>query len=51
MQNGTASAEKLQQTELAEKERVALAPQSELLGKMPELLLPKEKETVQITRS
>ena len=49
-----ASAEKLEHTGLAEKERVASVPQSEQLAKKPEPPLPKGKGTepsVQITRS
>ena len=49
-----ASAEKLEHTGSAEKERVASAPQSEQLANTPELPLPKGKGTelcVQITKS
>ena len=49
-----ASAEKLEHTEPAEKERVALMPQREQLARTPELPLPKGKETepsIQSTRS
>ena len=48
------SAEKLEHTGPAEKERVALVPQSERLSSTPEPRFPKSKETepsVQITRS
>ena len=48
-----ASAEKLEHTGPAKKERVASVPQSEQLASTPELLLPKGKETepsVQSTR-
>ena len=46
-----ASEEKFEQTGLAESERVAAVPQSEQLARMPELLLPKEKESsVRIVR-
>ena len=47
-----ASAEKLKHTEPGEKERVASAPQSERLARIPELSLPNGKGTessVQIT--
>ena len=53
VQNGQASAEKLEQTEPAEKERVALVPQREQLARTPEPPLPKGKGTepsVQSTR-
>ena len=49
-----ASAEKLEQTGPAEKERVASVPQREQLARTPELPLPKGKRTepsVQSTRS
>ena len=49
-----ASAEKLEHTEPAEKERVASMPQREQLARMPEPPLPKGKETkpsIQSTRS
>ena len=49
-----ASAEKLEHTGPAEKERVASAPQREQLARTPEPPLPKEKGTepsVQSTRS
>ena len=46
-----ASAEKLKHTGPAEKERVALVPQSEQLASMPELLLPKEEEQGHLFRS
>ena len=49
-----ASAEKLEHTEPAEKERVALVPQREQLARTPEPPLPKGKGTeplVQSTRS
>ena len=44
-QMAQASAEKLEHTGPAEKERVALVPQTEHLASMPELPLPKEKGT------
>ena len=47
------SAEKLEQTELAEKKRVAIVPQSEQLARTPQPPLPERKGTepsVQITR-
>ena len=40
-QNGQASAEKLEHTGPAEKERVALVPQREQLASMPEPFLPR----------
>ena len=49
-----ASAEKLEHTRLAEKERVASVPQREQLARMPELPLPRGKQTespVQSTKS
>ena len=52
LQMAQASAEKLEQTGPAEKERVASAPQSEQLARTPEPFLSKGKEpSVQITRS
>ena len=54
LQNDTASAEKLEHTGPAEKERVVSVPQREQLASTPELSLPKGKGTelsVQITRS
>ena len=47
-----ASAEKLERTVPAEKERMALVPQRKQLASTPELPLPKRKEpSVQSTRS
>ena len=48
---GQASAEKFKQTELAEKERVALVPQSKQLARTPEPPFPKEKEQCHLSRS
>ena len=45
MQNGAGFSEKLEHTGLAEKERVALVPQSEHLAGTPEPPLPKRKGT------
>ena len=45
-----ASAEKLEQTGPAEKERVASVPQREQLARTPEPPLPKEKEQSRLSR-
>ena len=45
LQNGAASAEKLEQTGPAEKKTVALVQQREQLASTPELSLPKGKGT------
>ena len=46
-----ASAAKLEQTAPTEKERMALAPQSEQSARTPELLLPKKKKQSCMSRS
>ena len=45
-----ASAEKLEHTEPAEKERVTSVPQKEHLASTPELPLPKKKEQSRLSR-